>query len=479
LISGALIGQIKAPRKNFLNGRGATKQEFFMLVQSQKFSKVVLILSVFSAMLFGCASGVKQADIPSNADPGEEVQRLTEDLNRAVTENVDVLAVDDFEKSKKFLKKARSAVADGDSHEDTLDLLRTGRGYLEKAYTVAGGRGTVANSVMEARQRALETGIGSYPELAEELQDVDDDLSDQADKLAKTSAEDLSEYQRRYVDLERRSVLLTQLGNAGTALESARKDGAKRKAPESYKTAELSLNTAEAVVSTNVRNPEGYKEAVAKANYEANHLVDVMATLKQYGSGVDEAAAVNMVAQNRKIRGLTSDLGAVTATGAAAQSALKVKNQELAGVTTKVKLRDVLDKAREQFSDEEAEVYQQGDTLVVRLKQVNFASGRADIPASSIPLLAKVSDVAKSLKASEIVVEGHTDSTGTATINKSISEERASAVATYLKANGFGAIKVDAEGYGFEKPIATNKSKEGRAQNRRVDVIITPETTTR
>ena len=75
---------------------------------------------------------------------------------------------------------------------------------------------------------------------------------------------------------------------------------------------------------------------------------------------------------------------------------------------------------------------------------------------------------------SEIKVEGHTDSIGTASQNKAISEKRADAVASYFKLNGFENIDVQSTGFGFQKPIATNKSKEGRAQNRRVDIVITP-----
>ena len=99
----------------------------------------------------------------------------------------------------------------------------------------------------------------------------------------------------------------------------------------------------------------------------------------------------------------------------------------------------------------------------------------SELPEASLPVLAKISEVAKQLKASEIKVEGHTDSIGTAEVNKTISENRASDVATYFKSNGFEKIEVQSTGFGFEKPIATNKSKEGRALNRRVDVIITPE----
>jgi outer membrane protein OmpA-like peptidoglycan-associated protein len=106
---------------------------------------------------------------------------------------------------------------------------------------------------------------------------------------------------------------------------------------------------------------------------------------------------------------------------------------------------------------------------------MKFSSGRSDLPAKALPLLSKVSEMARSLNAKEIKIEGHTDSTGTQELNKRLSEERAQAVATYFKSNGFDPARVGAEGLGFEKPVATNKSKEGRAQNRRVDVIITPE----
>ncbi len=156
-------------------------------------------------------------------------------------------------------------------------------------------------------------------------------------------------------------------------------------------------------------------------------------------------------------------------------SQLKDKNQDLNSANAQVEIQKAIEAARSQFTKDEAEAYQQGGNLVIRMKNVNFASGRSDLPQASLISLAKVSEVAKTLKASEIKVEGHTDSIGNEGQNKVISEKRASAVATYLKSNGFEGIDVQSQGYGFAKPIATNKSKEGRAQNRRVDIIITPE----
>ena len=68
-----------------------------------------------------------------------------------------------------------------------------------------------------------------------------------------------------------------------------------------------------------------------------------------------------------------------------------------------------------------------------------------------------------------VILEGHTDSTGSAAYNQKLSERRAAAVAGALQNFGVDAGKISSVGYGESQPIATNATKEGRAQNRRVD----------
>ncbi len=89
--------------------------------------------------------------------------------------------------------------------------------------------------------------------------------------------------------------------------------------------------------------------------------------------------------------------------------------------------------------------------------------------------MAKVKGVAEGLNPKQIVIEGHTDSTGSAELNTKLSQERASSIANYLGTTGLAEQRLQSVGYGFKKPIASNKSKEGRSQNRRVDIVITPE----
>ena len=157
------------------------------------------------------------------------------------------------------------------------------------------------------------------------------------------------------------------------------------------------------------------------------------------------------------------------------EKSLQQQNVALGSAQASIAMQGAIEKSRQQFSPSEAEAYQQGDSLLIRLKSINFKSGQAELPGQSLALLAKVSDVAKSLSAKEIKVVGHTDSTGSAKVNKNLSEERANAVATYLRTSGVEGAEISSEGHGFEEPIASNKSKVGRAQNRRVDIIITPE----
>lgn len=454
---------------------------------TKKLFKLVLLGLVTSAIfIIGCAT-VKLADIPATAEPRAEIAKLDEEINVAITKNIDVLSEKEFNKSKSFLAKAKKDMEKEQPQSEILDSLRKGKGYLNEAYSKAGDREGKASGLFAARQMALQAGAGSMTELKDDLKSLDSKVSDKADELDNTKADTLADYQNQYVELERRSVILSQLGKAQAMVNGAEKGNAKTKAPETFKKAELSLKTAESIISTNVRNPDGYQGTVLQANNDATQLTDVMAIIKQNGNNLKENVAIKMVDQKKEISGLEKNLTDAAAQGAADQSAMQLKNEQLSSENelkdqalneskNKIQTQQAIEQARSQFSDSEAEAYQQGENLVIRLKQINFASGKSDLPANAIPLLSKVLDVAKTLNASQIKVEGHTDSVGSESKNKTISENRAAAVATYFKSNGLANIDVESEGYGFKNPIATNKSSAGRAQNRRVDVIIAPNT---
>ncbi len=105
---------------------------------------------------------------------------------------------------------------------------------------------------------------------------------------------------------------------------------------------------------------------------------------------------------------------------------------------------------------------------------VSFASGSASIDARLHPTLDKIANTLNEYPASKITVVGHTDSVGSAQANLELSSRRAAAVAGYLAQHGVQRSRMSTEGRGEAEPIADNATETGRAQNRRVEMLIRP-----
>ena len=114
------------------------------------------------------------------------------------------------------------------------------------------------------------------------------------------------------------------------------------------------------------------------------------------------------------------------------------------------------------------------DIRVILPESVTFRTDSSSVDPSFRPALRAVSESLRQHPNSTVLVVGHTDSVGTAAYNMQLSEERAMAVARELVAFGTSASRIRVLGRGFQQPIATNATVAGRAQNRRVEIIITP-----
>jgi len=110
--------------------------------------------------------------------------------------------------------------------------------------------------------------------------------------------------------------------------------------------------------------------------------------------------------------------------------------------------------------------------VVVTLGDVLFESGQTDLREDALASLVEVVDLLQSEPNKKIRIEGHTDSTGDAATNLEISAARANAVLDALVSLGVDASRITALGMGEDFPIASNDTEQGRAQNRRVDVIL-------
>lgn len=106
----------------------------------------------------------------------------------------------------------------------------------------------------------------------------------------------------------------------------------------------------------------------------------------------------------------------------------------------------------------------------VRIEGANFDTNSAKLRGVSVKKLDEVVGFADKYKDAKLEVTGHTDSRGAKAYNQKLSERRAASVKAYLVKKGVAAARITTKGYGFDQPMADNKTVDGRAQNRRVEI---------
>ena len=127
------------------------------------------------------------------------------------------------------------------------------------------------------------------------------------------------------------------------------------------------------------------------------------------------------------------------------------------------------------FGNGNIDVINTGDQLIVRMPEaILFATDSATLNAQLRSDLFVLSDSLNKYPNSRVTVTGHTDNTGSAAYNQHLSERRAQAVASVLRSGGVAGSRLIVVGAGENQPIASNLTAAGRAENRRVDITITP-----
>lgn len=107
----------------------------------------------------------------------------------------------------------------------------------------------------------------------------------------------------------------------------------------------------------------------------------------------------------------------------------------------------------------------------IALYGIHFDTGKATIQSDSESLLNEIAKMLQQNPDVKLNIEGHTDNVGSAAANQTLSEKRAQAVVAWLTAHGVAATRIKAKGWGQTKPVADNGSEDGRAKNRRVELV--------
>ena len=130
---------------------------------------------------------------------------------------------------------------------------------------------------------------------------------------------------------------------------------------------------------------------------------------------------------------------------------------------------------RQQMANTGVDVERQGQNIVLTFPDnISFAVGRSEIKPEFMGTLDSVAQSLQQYPDTRIQIAGFTDSTGSPSANQRLSEDRAFRVRDYLSNRGVAVQRMSAVGYGQSRPIASNSTADGRAQNRRVEITVLP-----
>jgi outer membrane protein OmpA-like peptidoglycan-associated protein len=444
-----------------------------------------------------CATA-PSVDLPAGTDPQAKLTETAARLNSDQAKQYDLLSPGHFSDAQKALMEARKQSEKGDPSSEILTDIGRSMAQLQMVEDNGKKGSQTLATILSAR---------SYAKLANADQVVPTEFKS-ADNQLRSFGEDiegggfnpeaskLAKLESRYSDLELLAIKHNALGEAKSLIEKGENDGALHKAPETYNNAKVLYASAARSIEANRRNPGAYKPAVDQSLVSANKLNQVLSTMDN--SKTSEMAAVQIYEQQQQLKAnQTSISEANTQTQEAntrtqeANARTQVANtdasnkeaqeqqqiQSLEGQNQQYADKEALNQKiasiKAEFSPSEAEVVRDGNKIIVRLKSMKFSTSQFELTTSSLDTLQKVKEMIAAVPVTKVIVEGHTDSIGGEEKNMALSQKRAETIKKYLVSEkSLPEDKVEAKGFGYERPLTTNKTKEGRATNRRVDVVI-------
>jgi OmpA-OmpF porin, OOP family len=432
--------------------------------------KNIILLTFTAFLILNCSSKPVYQEFSATASPTEELSRLERDLNEATKAQANVLSPDNYEEAKEAFEDAQKSIAEQKSPKDSLHYIAKSRAYLKRSLNFTSLARSNLAEVINARNLALEADAKNLAQ--DEFEDAEDELlkitSDIEDNNLNRAIEDGAELQEKYREIELFSIKRQNLDQAQATIELAEKEGAEEFAPRSLAIAKKDVADFDKFLTANRHQENEIRRYTVATERSANHLLKITRDAKSGNLLTSEDMALKLEEEQGMVDSAQQRLGR-------SQSNLKSLTAQHSNLEDQNVINARFDAARSEFNNEEAEVYKQGNTLAIRLKGLEFPTSQANLGSENYALLAKVQKVIRDFDSSEIVIEGHTDSVGGKEANETLSLERARSVQNYLVSNQRGEpLTIEAIGYGYQKPLGSNRTASGRAQNRRVDILITP-----
>ncbi|SEA60164.1 Outer membrane protein OmpA [Desulfuromusa kysingii] len=502
-----------------------------------KFLFAVAILLMIG--LPGCAGPtLNVAPVAISDNPTSKIFELEDTLAEGRKQQIHVLSPTWYAKAADYLEKARYGLANDDSVAGILQNIAYGHAHFDKAKEYALIAQSAISQAIKARDLANAAGAASLGEDYQKVEDEFKTLTADIENNNLSRAEkNESQVAQDFADLELRAIKENTLGEVRNLLATNIHNGAKKLAPKTLQETEKALIDADLFITQQRYEREEMQNKANAALFQAQRLGQIMAasnalkTMSPEDISLRQESQLHQLASelgSRDLRNEPTDLQLQSILESVVslqednqylkekrhqemlefeakltekQSEIDSQRQQIAALEgqskedqrarelialqekeTKARLeserhfQQLFNEVQGLFAQDQAEVYKQAKNLVIRLKAMQFPVGKDLIMPNNYALLSQVRNAIRTFGNPDVVIEGHTDNTGSAAINALLSQNRAEAVRQYFIANGtLEAEKITALGYGPERPLAANDTPEGRAINRRIDVIIKTE----
>jgi OmpA-OmpF porin, OOP family len=470
-------------------------------------------------------------------DTVNQIAEFEIQIEKARQEQLDVLSPGWFAKAEESFAKAKNGAEKGTELTDILDNVEDARMYLGKAEETAKIARTMLPQAIESRRMAQLAGAAKfekeYAQVEGQFSKLTEAIEDNNINYTKNNAQKVDE---AYRNLELLAIKKETIGKVREVVGQAEKEGAKKYAPQSFELAQSRLGETDEFITKNRYAVAEMQKRAKEDLFLANRARVLTAQSKKLETMKGEETALLMEAALSKIttrlaardardqdmsgqvENILESIGTLQDDKKQVSGQLVSTQKEFAELKTsydaqtvilhqtlaafesntqeeqkskkmllaeqketELKLEDERQfnqkfiEIQNYFGADEAEVYKQGNQLIIRLRGMKFPVGQSTITPDNFLLLTKVQRSIGNFENPSLVIGGNTDSTGSQKTNTLLSQQRADAVRDYLIANKtLQEGKIVALGYGSEKPVASNATKEGRAANRRIDVIVTP-----
>ena len=432
--------------------------------------KIFKSAAVFAvAAICACSSKPKTtAAIDTSSNVAQELAQTRRDIDYEKSNQLGLLSPDNFKKAEAKLEDAEEGLARNGNPQKVFDNLAQSRGWLDDSRQ-AGQRGRVLFAEpLDARANAVTVFDPDNRELIKADKDLKD-LAENVEKNKNVNEKSIRKLTAQYNEVERARIKRTQINPIEARIKQGKSMEGKKLAPRTYAIAEADFEAIDRTIKINPFDRAQVAGRIQAANKSSSEFLSVISEIKGSNGRASESVVLNNRMRDKEM------IEQQEAAAALAKQQQEESEQKLNQAHEEAERPlAIFKKLQQEIPAEEADIVMTSvGKIKVRVKDLQFKSNSADLSPAAAAKLTKVRSALNDINPKKILIEGHTDSIGSADKNKVLSETRAESVATVLTAgDNLKGADIETAGLGSDKPLKENKTKDGRKENRRVEITI-------